>query len=76
VPLRRLAVWSTERYTLPPEWTYWEVSASVLVKLLVLLPSVAYSLASSTLVSRAVLKGDEGASEMASSTSIVIINVG
>jgi len=41
-----------------------------------LLPSVACSLASSTLVSRAVLKGDEGASEMASLTFMVIIKVG
>jgi hypothetical protein len=61
-----LAVWSTIRYVFPPDLTNWAVSDSSLAKL-VAVALVARELASSTAVSRAVLKGDEGASESSSS---------
>jgi hypothetical protein len=53
--------------------TYWELSDVVVAKLSAM-PPVACELASSTAVSRAVLKGEEGSSE-STSVSLIVVEV-
>jgi hypothetical protein len=70
-------VWSTVRFTFPSDRTYSPLVDWSLLKLRTL-PSVALELASSTAVSRAVLKGDdhtEKASESSSSESSMVSRV-